>query len=87
MKSKTIALGAFGRRIRARKGPAAAIKALARKLAVLFYHAMTKGIEYVEQGVQQYKKRVQQQKIKAFLKQADDLGVSVDMSTLSMDVS
>jgi transposase len=85
--SKHLALGAFGRRIRARKGPAVAIKALARKLAVLFYHAMTKGLEYVEQGVQQYKKRMQQQKIKAFLRQADELGVSVNMSDLSVDVS
>ena len=45
--SKYIALGAFGRKLRARKGPAVAIKAIARKLAVLYWRIMVKGLDYV----------------------------------------
>jgi transposase len=68
--SKNHALGAFGRRIRSKKGPSVAIKALARKLAVLFYRAMTKGIGYVEQGVKDYEKQYKEQRIRILEKQA-----------------
>jgi len=40
--SKNIAVGAFGRKLRARKGPRVAIKAMARKLAVLYCNASLK---------------------------------------------
>lgn len=46
LNSKKIALGVFGRKIRAKKGGAVAIKAVARKLAVLYYKLLTKGLEY-----------------------------------------
>lgn len=49
--SKNIALGAFGRKLRARKGPSIAIKSMARKLAVLYWRVMVKGLEYVESGI------------------------------------
>ncbi|MEL7339439.1 MAG: IS110 family transposase [Bacteroidota bacterium] len=87
IQSKRYALGAFGRRIRAKKGPAIAIKALARKLAVLFYHAMTKGIKYVEKGIEQYQRQVQQQKIKAFLKQAELYGLPITRDDLIREMS
>src|SRR5213078_1107341 len=35
-------------------GAAVAVVATARKLAVLFYRAMTRGLEYVERGLAQY---------------------------------
>lgn len=74
LNSKNNALGAFGRRIRSRKGPKIAIKALARKLAELYYMAATKGIEYVEQGVKQYKQKLKSQQIKRLEKQAQAHG-------------
>lgn len=60
LKSTKIALGSFGRRIRAKKGPAVAIKAVARKLAIMFYNVMTQGIQYVEQGIEKYEKQIKQ---------------------------
>ena len=87
IQSKRYALGAFGRRIRAKKGPAVAIKALARKLAVLFYHAMTKGIDFVEQGIEKYQQQLKQQKINAFLKQAQKFGISIDPQQFQVSLS
>jgi len=46
--SKNIALGSFGRMHRARKGPAVAIKAVARKAIVPYYRVGVKGLEYAE---------------------------------------
>lgn len=60
LKSSKIAMGSFGRRIRAIKGPAVAIKAVARKLAIMFYNSMTKGIQFVEQGIENYEKQIKQ---------------------------
>lgn len=67
LNSKYIAIGAFMRRIKARRDSKTAIKAGARKLAEAFYYLLTKGVAYVEQGVKQYEKQLQQ-KEKAFLK-------------------
>ena len=50
-RSKDIALGGFYRRMAARRGGLVANIALARKLAVLFWRVMVKGIDYVEQGL------------------------------------
>jgi hypothetical protein len=58
IRSNKIAIDAFMRKIRARKGPEIAVKAGARKLRVAFYNLLTKGAEYVEQGVQKYEKQV-----------------------------
>ena len=52
--SKHLALGAFGRRIRARRGGSVAIKAIARKIACYYYRVMTKGTSFVEKGIQAY---------------------------------
>lgn len=52
--SKNIGFGEFARRIRARKGPAVAIKATARKLAVQYWRLMVKGTAFVEKGVHAY---------------------------------
>ncbi|GHA46296.1 hypothetical protein GCM10007103_29250 [Salinimicrobium marinum] len=51
LNSKKIALGAFGRKIRARKGPVLAIKAVARKLAELYWKLFVKGIKEYEQKI------------------------------------
>lgn len=54
MQSKNIAIGAFMRRIRGKKGATIAIKAGARKIATAFYNIITKGKDYVENGIQKY---------------------------------
>lgn len=77
LESKNHALGAFGRRIRARRGPAIAIKAVARKLAILYYRAMTQGMDYVEQGVQAYEKQYHERRLHNLHKQARRLGYAL----------
>lgn len=74
IESKTIGLGSFGRRIRGRKGPAIAIKATARKLAILYWRLMVKGLEYVERGIQGYEQKIAQQKEAWLKKAAQELG-------------
>jgi transposase len=64
--SKHIAIGAFMRRIRYRKDSKIAIKAGARKLAEAFYRLLTKGKDYVERGVINYTKQLEE-KEKKFL--------------------
>jgi transposase len=54
LNSKYIAIGSFMRKLKARKDAAIAIKAGARKLAEAYYNAITKGIDYVEQGIKKY---------------------------------
>lgn len=71
--SKHNALGAFGRRIRSRKGPFIAIKALARKLACMFYKVLTQGWQFVELGIADYKKKYEEVLIKNLRKQAKAL--------------
>lgn len=73
MQSKHIALGQFARRLRAKKGSYIAIKATARKLAEMFYRAATKGLEYVEKGIEQYQKQWQEQQLKLLYKKAKAL--------------
>jgi len=75
--SKTIAIGAFGRRIRGRKGPRIAIKAMARKIAILYWRIMVKGIEYVEQGIIKYEEQILANKIKTLNKLTKELGVKL----------
>lgn len=71
--SKNIALGSFARRLRSRKGPAVAVKATARKLAEMYYLTITKGIAYVEAGIQQYEKRNLERRLMSLQKQASKL--------------
>jgi len=56
--SKYNAIGAFMRRLRARKGAAIAVKAGARKIAEAFYNALTRGMDYVEEGLEKYNERI-----------------------------
>ena len=54
------ALGGFYRRLRARRGGLIANKALARKLAALFWQVMVNGTDYVEAGLRHYQLRAEQ---------------------------
>jgi transposase len=75
--SKHIALGAFGRKLRARKGPSIAIKSMARKLAVLYWRVMVKGLEYVENGIKKYEEILMAQRQKTLLRLAKELNAQV----------
>lgn len=77
LNSKYIALGAFGRKIRAKKGGNVAIKAVARKLAELYYKLMTKGMDYVEKGIESYQQKLVETKRKNIKKMAKELGLSI----------
>lgn len=75
--SKYLALGGFYRRVRARHGAAVAVKASARKLAVLYYRLMRYGVGYVEHGLAAYEQQYKQQRIASLRKQAKALGLQV----------
>lgn len=75
IESKTIALGAFGRRLRARKGPAIAIKAVARKLAEMYWRVMVKGLDFVEFGIKKYEEQQLNNKRKSLERLAKELNV------------
>jgi hypothetical protein len=77
MNSKKIALGAFCRRLKSRKGPGIAIKATARKLAVQYWRLMVKGADYVEHGVVKYEDQILKQKHKYLNKLALELDMVI----------
>jgi len=76
-KSKHLALGGFYRRIKGRRGAAVAIVATARKLAALYYRAMTRGFDYVEQGLAQYEANCRAQSERHVKKLAARLGFNL----------
>lgn len=75
--SKDIAIGAFGRRIRGRKGPSIAIKAMARKIAVLYWRVMVKGVDFAEQGVKHYEEQLIMNKLKTVNRLAKELNLNI----------
>jgi transposase len=81
LNSRHIAIGAFMRRIRARKDSKIAIKAGARKLADAFYNLLTKGAAYVEQGTRQYEQQLEQKEQAFLFKLAKKHGLQLVSST------
>lgn len=77
LNSKHIALGAFGRKIRSKKGGLVAIKAVARKLAELYWKLFVKGLEYVENGIQRYQEKMLANKKRSVTRMAKELGLEV----------
>jgi transposase len=75
--SKRIALGAFGRRLSVRKGSPVAIKSIARKLAVLYWRVMVKGMAFVEEGTKKYEEQLLIQKQRSLNRLAKELKVQV----------
>ena len=76
--SKDKAIGVFIRRLKGKKGAKVAIKAGARKIAEAFYDALTKGIDYVEQGAAKYKEQLQQREIYILNKLAKKYNYEID---------
>jgi hypothetical protein len=73
-RSKHIALGGFYRRMAARRGGLVANVALARKLAVLFWRVMVKGLDYAEAGLKKYEETVLETKRRVLCRLAKQLG-------------
>lgn len=72
--SSKSALGAFFRRVRARKGAPKAITATARKLACLVYRMLRYGMEYTRLGQEEYEQRYQEHQRLLLQKRAAALG-------------
>lgn len=77
LNSKNYFLGAFGRKIRSRRGPNVAIKAVARKIAIMYYNSLMKGTAYVEKGIQEYEKNYRQMQLKLLEKKAKQLNLQL----------
>lgn len=71
------ALGAFFRRIRSRHGRAAAIKATAHKLALIFYAMLKNRTEYADPGAEYYERRYHDHLLKSLSKKAQTLGFAL----------
>jgi hypothetical protein len=71
------ALGAFGRRIRAKKGGAQAVTAVARKLAIIVYHMLKEGRPYKDQGAAYYEARYRERLVEGLRRRAKQLGLNV----------
>ena len=75
--SKHLALKGFYKRLKSKHGHKVAIKATARKLAVLYYLFLTKGLEYVEIGLKQYEESYKKNLIRILNKKASNLGMKL----------
>ena len=61
----------------ARIGKAKAVTATARKMAVLFYHAMQKGMTYQDPGADWYEQQYKERVIKNLYRRAADFGYTL----------
>jgi hypothetical protein len=75
------AIGAYYRRLAARKGSDVAVFATARKLASLIYRMLRWGQPYVDEGVAEYEKRYQAARIRHLQAQANQLGFQIAPQT------
>ena len=69
--------GGFYRRIKGRRGGLVANKAVARKLAIMFWRLMVHGLEYVEHGLKHYQDRVRLTEQRTLTTLARKLGFSI----------
>lgn len=78
-------LGGFVRRISRRKGGLVAIKALARKLAGLYYRVLRYGLEYAERGLREYEQKYEESQRRLLAKLAAKHGFQlVSEQTLAL---
>ena len=70
-------LGRFYRRIRARKGPAKAVTATARKMACIIYHLLKYQDEFVLLDTQKYEKQAEAHRLRRLQKEAQRLGYAL----------
>src|SRR5262249_34698961 len=74
LQSSKSGLGAFFRRVAARRGRARAVTATAHKLGRLVYALLKHGKEYVAKGQEEYEKQYRERAIKNLMRKAQDLG-------------
>ena len=74
------ALGAYARRMRAKRDSRIAITATAHKLARLIYRMLTYGQEYVDIGQEQYEERFKASILKSLQRKARQLGYQLIVS-------
>ncbi len=67
-------LGAYYRRMKARKGPAQAVTATAHKIARIYYHLLKTGEEYVDGGATAYQEKYRERVVSNLKKRARGLG-------------
>ena len=77
LRTSKSSLGAYYRRLAGRMEKSKAIGAVAHKLARLIYLMITKGREYVEQGLERYEARQRELALKNISKRAAALGLRV----------
>lgn len=70
-------LGEFYRRIKAKNGSAVAIKATARKMAVIFYKMLIEKVNFNPLPLEEYSQYFKERKIKYISKQADFYGLKL----------
>jgi transposase len=63
--------------LRGRKGSAVAIKAMAGKLAALYWRVMVKGLDYAEKGIKNYEEQIMLNKMKTVKKLAYELNLVI----------
>lgn len=68
------ALGGFFRRLKKAKGGLVAIKAVARKVALLYYRTLKHGLAYVEKGLRQYEMQYEETQRRLLAKLASKQG-------------
>lgn len=75
--SKYIGLKGFYNRIKSRDGYKVAIKATARKIAVLYYRFIVYGLDYVERGLKDYDEKYKKIMFRNLNRKAKDLGFTL----------
>lgn len=75
-------LGALYRRISHRKGAPTAIKAVARKLAVIFYKMVIGKVDYIKTEIKDYQEKYKAKIIKNLRKKAEALGMELRETSL-----
>ena len=73
--NKNSAFHGFYMRMKSKKGFRHALKATARKISVSYYRIMTKGIAFVEHGIEIYQQKQIEQQKRYLLKKATSLGL------------
>jgi transposase len=70
-------LGSQYRRLHAKLGPAKALTAMARKLAIILYNMLKHGQSFVELGIEKHEKEHKQRMLKNLKKRAAELGYTI----------
>jgi transposase len=81
-KSKS-ALGAFFRRIAARRGVPKAITATAYKLARIVYAMLKHGMPYAQKGLEEYEREYRERQVRLLKKKAKELGFELTQASVA----